>query len=92
MRFAHSASGDPNTGEGAELIVIAAVVIGGASLRGGQGNVLGTLTGVLIWGIIDNGVGYFNANIEVKYILIGVFFIANSALSQWQQRRTPVVT
>ena len=90
LQFAHSASGDPNTGQGMELIVIAAVVIGGASLRGGQGNVLGTLVGVLIWGIIDNGVGYFNADVEVKYILIGVFFIANTALSQWQQRRAPL--
>jgi ribose/xylose/arabinose/galactoside ABC-type transport system permease subunit len=87
LTFAHSSSGDPNAGVGLELIVIAAVVIGGASLSGGQGNVFGTLVGVLIWGLIDNGVSFFNANVEVKYVLIGGFFIVNTALSQWQRRR-----
>jgi ribose/xylose/arabinose/galactoside ABC-type transport system permease subunit len=88
MTFAHgSTSGNPNAGQGQELIVIAAVVIGGASLSGGQGSVFGTLVGVLIWGLIDNGVGFFNADVEVKYVLIGAFFIANTALSQWQRRR-----
>jgi ribose/xylose/arabinose/galactoside ABC-type transport system permease subunit len=87
LSFAHGSSGNPNAGVGLELIVIAAVVIGGASLSGGQGNVFGTLVGVLIWGIIDNGVGFFNADVEVKYVLIGGFFIVNTALSQWQRRR-----
>jgi ribose/xylose/arabinose/galactoside ABC-type transport system permease subunit len=87
LTFAHGSSGNPNAGVGLELIVIAAVVIGGASLNGGQGGVFGTLVGVLIWGIIDNGVGFFNADVEVKYVLIGVFFIVNTALSQWQRRR-----
>jgi ribose/xylose/arabinose/galactoside ABC-type transport system permease subunit len=87
LTFAHGSSGNPNAGVGLELIVIAAVVIGGASLSGGQGGVFGTLVGVLIWGIIDNGVGFFNADVEVKYILIGAFFIVNTALSQWQRRR-----
>jgi ribose transport system permease protein len=87
LTFAHGSSGNPNAGVGLELIVIAAVVIGGASLSGGQGHVFGTLVGVLIWGIIDNGVGFFNADVEVKYVLIGAFFIVNTALSQWQRRR-----
>ncbi len=87
LTFAHGSSGNPNAGVGLELIVIAAVVIGGASLNGGQGGVFGTLIGVLIWGIIDNGVGFFNAEVEVKYVLIGAFFIVNTALSQWQRRR-----
>jgi ribose transport system permease protein len=87
LSFAHVGIGDPSGNVGLELIVIAAVVIGGASLNGGQGNVLGTLLGVLIWGVIENGVSFFNAPVEVKYILIGGFFIINTALSQWQRRR-----
>jgi ribose/xylose/arabinose/galactoside ABC-type transport system permease subunit len=87
LSFAQGSSGNPNAGVGLELIVIAAVVIGGASLSGGQGNVFGTLVGMVIWGIIDDGVGFFNADVEVKYILIGAFFIVNTALSQWQRRR-----
>ena len=47
--------GDPTTAEGYELRVIAAVVIGGASLSGGEGSILGTLIGALIMVIVDNG-------------------------------------
>jgi ribose/xylose/arabinose/galactoside ABC-type transport system permease subunit len=87
LSFAHLGIGDPSSHVGLELVVIAAVVIGGASLSGGQGHVLGTLLGVLIWGVIENGVSFFNASVEVKYLLIGTFFIVNTALGQWQRRR-----
>jgi ribose transport system permease protein len=79
-------SGDPSGSVGLELAVIAAVVIGGARLSGGQGTVIGTLLGVLILGILENGVTAFNVPVEVKYILIGAIIIANTALSQWQRR------
>ncbi len=88
LMFAHGGSGDPSGGEGLELRVIAAVVIGGASLSGGQGTVVGAMLGVLILEILGNGVSIFNVPVEVQYILIGVIIIANTALSQWQQRRT----
>jgi ribose/xylose/arabinose/galactoside ABC-type transport system permease subunit len=79
--------GDPNSNSGLELTVIAAVVIGGASLNGGLGTVRGALIGVLILGILENGVSAFNVPVEVKWILIGVIIIANTALSQWQRRQ-----
>jgi len=87
LSFAHSGSGAPTGNVGLELEVIAAVVIGGASLNGGQGTVFGTLLGVLILGVLENGVSVFNVPVEVKYILIGVIIIVNTALSQWQRRR-----
>ncbi len=87
LSFAHTTSGDPNGNVGLELSVIAAVVIGGASLTGGQGTVLGALLGVLILGVLENGVNAFNVPVEVKYILIGAIIVANTALSQWQRRR-----
>jgi ribose/xylose/arabinose/galactoside ABC-type transport system permease subunit len=86
LSFAHGGSGDPSGNVGLELEVIAAVVIGGASLGGGQGTVSGTLLGVLILGILANGVSIFNVPIEVQYILIGVIIVLNTALSQWQRR------
>ena len=46
--------------------MIAAVVIGGASLAGGQGTVIGTLLGVLILGILENGVSFFDVPVEVQ--------------------------
>jgi ribose transport system permease protein len=79
---------DPSAGVALELDVIAAVVIGGASLAGGQGTVGGTLFGVLILGVLENGVSFFNVPVEVKYILIGAIVVVNTALSQWQRRRS----
>jgi ribose/xylose/arabinose/galactoside ABC-type transport system permease subunit len=87
LLFAHNNSGDPGAAVGLELGVIAAVVIGGASLTGGQGTVLGTLLGVLILGILENGVSFFDVPIEVKHVLIGGIIIVNTALSRWQRRR-----
>jgi ribose transport system permease protein len=87
LSFAHGNSGDPSGNVGFELEVIAAVVIGGASLNGGQGTVLGALLGVLILGVLKNGVSAFNVPVEVEYILIGAIIIVNTALSQWQRRR-----
>jgi ribose transport system permease protein len=86
--FAQGSGGDPTSSVGLELEVIAAVVIGGASLSGGQGGVLGTLLGVLILAILENGVNLFGVAVEVKYILIGAIVIVNTALSQWQRKRS----
>ena len=83
-----SGSGDPTVKVGLELEVIAAAVIGGASLRGGQGSVLGVLLGVLILGVLENGVNRCGVPLEVKYILIGAIVMVNTALSQWQRKRT----
>jgi ribose transport system permease protein len=87
ISFAQTQSGNIEAGKGLELDVIAAVVIGGASLSGGVGTVGGTLLGVLILSVLQNAVVIFNVAIEVKYILIGVIVVLNTALSQWQRRR-----
>jgi ribose/xylose/arabinose/galactoside ABC-type transport system permease subunit len=87
LLFAQGNGGDPNAGVGLELEVIAAVVIGGASLSGGQGTVMGTLLGVLILGVLENGVNFFGVPVEVKFILIGGIVIVNTALSVWQRQR-----
>ena len=86
--FAQGSGGDPTSSVGLELEVIAAVVIGGASLAGGQGGVLGTLLGVLILAILENGVNLFGVAVEVKYILIGAIVVVNTALSQWQRKQS----
>lgn len=88
LMFAHLGIGDPNCGKELELKVIAAVVIGGASLSGGQGTVVGTLIGVTILALLNNGVNQFQVPVEVQYILIGAIIVANAALGQWQRRRS----
>lgn len=85
IMFAHSNSGNPTLGEQLELDVITAVVIGGASLGGGKGTVVGALLGVAILGLIKNGVSLFNVPVEMQYILIGVLLLANVALNRWRR-------
>jgi ribose transport system permease protein len=86
--FAHSNSGNPTLGEQLELDVITAVVIGGASLSGGKGTVIGALLGVAILGLIKNGVSLFNVPVEMQYILIGVMLLANVALNRWRRGKS----
>ncbi len=86
LMFAHSNSGNPTLGEQLELDVITAVVIGGASLSGGRGTVVGALLGVAILGLIKNGVSLFNVPVEMQYILIGVLLLANVALGRRRRR------
>jgi ribose/xylose/arabinose/galactoside ABC-type transport system permease subunit len=87
LTFAHTGSGDPNSSVGLELEVIAAVVIGGATLSGGQGTIGGTLLGVLILGVLENGVNFCDVPLEVKHIVIGAIVIVNTAVSGWQRRK-----
>ena len=58
--------------QGYELIVIAAVVIGGTSLFGGEGSVLGTLVGTLLIGVLNSGLAINNVNPYYQPIIIGV--------------------
>ncbi len=86
IRFAQGNGGDPNTGQLLELEVIAAVIIGGAALTGGKGTVTGTVLGVLIYAVIDNSICFLEVIVEMKYMLIGIAVIANTALASRSSR------
>ncbi len=66
----------PQEGDGFELDVIAAVVIGGTSLAGGQGSVIGTLLGALIMGVVRNGLNLIAVDYNVQKVVIGSIIIA----------------
>ncbi len=68
-------SGYPNLGIGAELDAIAAVIIGGASFFGGRGSVLGVFAGVLVMGLLRNGLNLMNISAFWQQTLIGVIII-----------------
>ena len=70
------ATGDPTTADGLELQVIAAVVIGGGSLSGGEGTVLGTLIGCLIMSVLNNGCVHAGIPNASQDIIIGVIIVA----------------
>ncbi|WP_235867326.1 ABC transporter permease [Priestia abyssalis] len=68
-------SGSPVLGEGYELDAIAAVVIGGTSLFGGVGSLVGTLMGVLIIGVMNNGLDLLNVSSYYQQILKGAIIV-----------------
>jgi ribose transport system permease protein len=87
MQFSRLTVGDPTVALGLELDVIAAVVIGGGSLAGGEGSILGTLIGALIMTTIRSGgsqMGWANWRQE---IITGGIIVLAVALDRWRHRR-----
>jgi ribose/xylose/arabinose/galactoside ABC-type transport system permease subunit len=74
-QFAHVLNYAPNTGIGRELDIIAAVVIGGGSLKGGRATVLGTLVGSLLMPTIRSGCSLLSIPNPYQFIIIGVIII-----------------
>lgn len=79
-------SAQPTAGVGAELDVIAAVVIGGASLSGGTGSVTGTLVGALIIGVLRNGLNLLNVSGFWQQVVIGAV-IAGAVMTDALRKR-----
>jgi ribose transport system permease protein len=79
-------SGQPNYGLGLELDVIAAAVIGGASLFGGQGTVLGTLIGAFLIALIRNGAVLLNVDVFYQSVIIGVVIWIAVFWDQYRRR------
>lgn len=79
-------SGQPLLGTGLELQAIAAVVIGGTSLFGGKGNVIGTFFGVLLIGILSNGLNLLSVSTFVQQIVIGAVIIIAVMISVLRER------
>jgi ribose transport system permease protein len=87
MEFSRLTVGDPTVAVGLELDIIAAVVIGGGSLSGGEGSILGSMIGVFIMAFLRNGctmVGWPN---YVQEIIIGGIIVAAVSLDQVRHRR-----
>jgi ribose transport system permease protein len=84
---ARTASGQPTAGEGYELNAIAAVVIGGGSLRGGEGSVAGTLVGAFIMGLLANGSDLLGVSPYWQKVVIGAVIIAAVLVDELRKRR-----
>jgi len=78
----------PTSGQSANIESITAVVIGGISLFGGRGSILGALFGALIVGVFTLGLRLMNADTQWTYLLIGVLIIAAVAVDQWIRKAT----
>jgi len=75
IHCAQLSQGNPNDGVAFELDAIAAVVIGGTSLMGGKGTMTGTLSGILIIGMLANILGLHGIEKDVQYILKGAIIV-----------------
>ncbi|UED87607.1 ABC transporter permease [Streptomyces profundus] len=80
-------SGQPNYGIALELDVIAAAVIGGASLFGGQGRVIGTLIGAFLIALVRNGAVLLDISIHYQQVIVGVIIWAAVYFDQYRRRR-----
>ncbi|HKX82680.1 MAG TPA: ABC transporter permease [Pyrinomonadaceae bacterium] len=88
MQMSRLRQGDPTVASGTELDVIAAVVIGGGSLNGGQGTVLGTIIGALIMSFLRNGCQQMGWANYVQEIIIGAIIVIAVSIDQFRNRRT----
>jgi ribose transport system permease protein len=87
MMFARLSVGDPTTAQGFELSVIAAVVIGGASLSGGQGSVIGAILGALIMATINAGCSQLGLANWIQEIITGFIIVASVLLDRLRVRK-----
>ncbi len=79
--------GDPQAGQSANLDSITAVVVGGTSLFGGRGSVIGTLIGTLIVGVFRNGLQLMGVAAIYQFLITGVLVILAVAVDQLSRRR-----
>jgi ribose transport system permease protein len=79
-------TGQPTVGRGFELTVIAAVILGGTSLAGGRGTLLGTLLGVLVLKVIDNGIIILRWDQDLQMVVPGIVIVLASYLDLVRKR------
>jgi ribose transport system permease protein len=87
MQMSRLRQGDPTVAIGTELDVIAAVVIGGGSLNGGVGTILGSMIGAGIMAVLRNGSQQMGWQNYVQEIIIGAIIVVAVAIDGWRNRR-----
>ncbi|WP_051372972.1 ABC transporter permease [Clostridium sp. Ade.TY] len=80
-------SGQPTAGEGYELDAIAAVVIGGTSLSGGEGSITGTILGAFIMGVLKNGLNLMNVSQNWQMLAMGAVVIGAVYLDMLRKKK-----
>jgi len=86
MQFSRLTVGDPTAAKGLELDIIAAVVIGGGSLQGGEGSVVGSVAGAMLMAVIRNGLSMKGVPNWVQDVLTGAIIVAAVALDRLRHR------
>lgn len=84
--LARLVSAQPSAGLGYELPVIAAAVIGGTSLSGGQGSIIGTVIGAALIGVLENGMVLLGVNTYAQQAVTGAVILLAVALDMWRKQ------
>jgi ribose/xylose/arabinose/galactoside ABC-type transport system permease subunit len=79
-------SGQPNAGQMYELDVIAAVVVGGTSLFGGRGSIVGTFIGAMLIGVLKNGLNLLNVGSYVQMVVLGAVILLAVMMDQVRKK------
>src|SRR6476660_2660475 len=86
MQMSRLRQGDPTVAAGSELDIIAAVVIGGGRLSGGEGSILGSMIGALIMAFLRNGCQQVGWPHYIQEIIIGAIIVIAVAIDRWRTR------
>ena len=86
LSVARTGAGDPNAGQTENLDAISAVVLGGTSLFGGRGVILGTLVGALIVGVFRNGLTLMGVSSVYQILVTGILVILAVATDQLSRK------
>ena len=86
INAAYLGASDPNAATGLELSAIAAAVIGGTSLMGGRGSIIGAFIGVLIISVLQNGLAQLGVSEPFKRLITGLVIILAVFLDRWRGR------
>lgn len=84
--FARTGSASPSTGPGTEFSCMTAAVLGGVSFKGGEGKVWGVVTGVLILGVLSNGMQLIGMGTYAQYIVRGAVLLAAVGFDTYQKQ------
>jgi ribose transport system permease protein len=87
--FARSGSAASSTGPGTEFTCMTAAVLGGISFKGGEGKMWGLVTGVLILGVLANGMQLIGLNTYAQYIVKGLVLLAAVGFDTYQKLARP---
>jgi len=88
IETARMSTAQPASGVGYELTAIGAVIIGGASMSGGEGTILGTILGATLLGLITNGLILLGVSAYWQQVFSGAIIILAVALDTWRRRRS----
>jgi ribose transport system permease protein len=87
MSAAQISDGDPSSGQGLEIAVLSAVIVGGTSLFGAVGSIVGTALGVLLLAFVENGLLVMGVSPYLQFVVLGFIVVGSVGIDQIRRRR-----